>query len=198
MTWFFLGQNASWQEIAYVLIGGLVAGSAVVVTWLVGKAPWRIWLVAVVALVAVDLGSGAVANLLPSVKRFYHRHSEGPELPWWSAFLRCPLGFTAVHIYPILLWGILPDAQLLMGVLWYLQLLLATVLMLQVPDREKRPVAGLIFVIVLLMNAYVIPHPDGLGWFMPLLFFKLILGHQVPMDSPEISQESSPFSSASD
>ncbi len=181
-TDYLFGPDATRLEKGGVLLAALFSGSAVAAFWLCEQPGWPLWVLLVTVAVAADLGGGVVANFLPSCKRFYHQQPSLEAL-WWEKALLNPLVFSALHIYPILIWAIHSDVQVRVGVLWYLLLLGFTIILRGTPDNLKRPAAGLIVLAVLLLNALALPSPAGLSWFIPALFIKLVLAHQVPPEA---------------
>jgi hypothetical protein len=182
---FLVGPDASTWEMVLVAAGALIVPFGVLIFWFLEAPLWEWWQILVLLLLSADLGGGAIANLLRPCKDFYHQPLTS-KAKWWEKLLKNPLFFSALHIYPILVWWIFPDVSIISGVLWYFQILIATLLMNEIPKRLKRPVAGLIVVVVFVLNAYIIAYPAGFGWFIPLVFMKLILGHQVPLDGETV------------
>lgn len=165
---------------ALVYLAGIFAGCSIIFLWLFDQVDWQWGQMMVVALIIADIGSGVVANLLASTRKFYQLEVIENE-PGWSKFIRSPLGFTSLHIYPILVWLILTPELWWVGIVWYVMIWGSVLLLLKVPEKHFMAVVGALLVIVFLVNAYLLPYPDSLSWFIPLLFIKLTLAHLMPV-----------------
>jgi hypothetical protein len=185
ITAFLVGPDASTWEIVLVAAGATVLPFGVLVGWFLSAPLWEWWQILILLLLSADLGGGVVANFLRPCKDFYHEPLTS-KASWWEKLLKNHLFFSALHVHPIVIWGIFSDISIIFGVMWYIQILIATLLMNQIPKRLKRPVAGLVVLIVFVLNAFIIAYPAGFGWFIPLLFIKLVLGHQVPPDGETV------------
>ena len=164
-----------------VYIAGITTGCFVILFWLFDQVNWPWWQMMVVALVATDIGSGVVANFLATTRKFYQDEVLENE-PGWSRFIRSPMGFTSIHIYPILVWLILTPEMWWVGLVWYGLILGCVALLVSVPKKLFLAIVGFLLIVVFLVNAYLLPYPDTLSWFIPLLFIKLTLGHLMPVD----------------
>lgn len=120
-------------------------------------------------LLALDMAGGIVTNATSSAKRWYHR----PEQT-----TRDHLLFVAVHILHLFLvaWLFRAGDWLFAGILT-LYLLGATLLILKTPLYLQRPMAYGLFALSLLFNFYFFTPISGLEWFVPFLFFKLLVSH---------------------
>ncbi|MGL5540350.1 MAG: hypothetical protein ACRDBX_01815 [Erysipelotrichaceae bacterium] len=133
----------------------------------------------VLALVlAFDVGGGVVCNSLNSLKRMYHSPVSPQEGPLGKA-VKNKLLFASFHIHSILVWGFLAPAQVTTGILWYVLLLGASVLVWAPPLYLKRPVSMLLIMGAILVNAYGLVPVVGFEWLMPLLFLKIVYGQLV-------------------
>ncbi|MEO1109714.1 MAG: hypothetical protein AAFX90_17515 [Pseudomonadota bacterium] len=156
---------------------GLITALLVISTYM-GSPPFdKLWQWAVFVFFAYDIGGGAVANMLNSCKRFYHSRA----VPGEGAFVRAAKNvhlFTAIHIHPIvaaaLLGGSVPNA-----VIWYLALQGSVWLVLAVPLYLRRPFATLFAVVAVIAEYNFLSLGDGLEWFIPCLFIKMVMGHAV-------------------
>ncbi|SDK42801.1 hypothetical protein [Natronorubrum texcoconense] len=124
----------------------------------------------VVVLVAFDIAGGIVANTTVSGTRWWHRPAQTR---------RDHLRFVAGHLHPFVL------AWLFVGLTWadaaviYGFLVCGAAVILATPDDLERPVAMGVFSVGLLVALYVVAVPNGLEWFVPFLYLKLLPGHLV-------------------
>jgi hypothetical protein len=121
---------------------------------------------------AADLIGGVITNATSSAKRWYHRRGQTNIHH---------LMFIAVHALQLFLvaW-FFRDGDWTFFVTVYVYLLLAALLILNVPLYLQRPFAMLLFVDALLLNAYLFEPVAGLEWFLPVFFLKLIVCHLLP------------------
>ena len=172
-----MGSGATQAEKSLVWIGSLSTLAFYAVMYRAGHLNWLWWQYVVAALIALDVGGGVVANSLNSCKRFYHAPLH-PDETGFIAAAKNHRFFVALHLHPVLVWG-LYSGDMRYGLVWYLLLLLASVAVLKSPLYLRRPVAMLGILLSLLTNAYLIPSPAGFEWLMPALFIKIIYGHLV-------------------
>ena len=135
---------------------------------------WRLWLL---IFLVFDVLGGVVANMLNSCKRHYHSPPKASERGF-ARLVKSPIAFAALHIHPIIVaWAFWETPCLGLG--WYLALLIGVVLTLKTPLYLRRPMATAIVVMASLMSFYVFGYGSGLEWFIPALFFKIVLAHSV-------------------
>ena len=186
MNDYLFGKNPSKTGVLLAGIGGLLVSGFVLISWLTTPLAWKCWQGLVIILISADLGSGLIANLLGSTRRFYSEKWSGEE-PVWSKFIRHPLGFASLHIYPIIIWGVLNLSMVGFGLLWYILMVGMTFILIRLPKELFLPSAGLGIMLVILLNAYLIPFPNSMGWFIPLFFLKLTFAHLLPVTQEDQS-----------
>lgn len=148
-----------------------------------GAGAWTWWRVAVVAVLLVDLVGGVVANASVPAKRLYH----GPvpsSAGRLGRLLHDHMGFTALHIHPLVVAALLPDGSWWWGALWYGWALGGVAVVRAVPRRLERPVALGVATLGIVASA-AIPAPVGLAWFPAVFLLKLVVAHAV--DEPPIA-----------
>ena len=172
------GTGATAVEQALVWFFGLT-GTAILglVAW-TRSIPWTWWQYVIAGLIAVDVLGGVVANSLNSCKRFYHAPLH-PEERGTTAFAKNHIGFTALHIHPILAGLFFGSIDLAYGLIWYTALLLSTIAVLKFPLYLRRPAALGIIMTAVLINIYIIRPVPGFEWLVPALFLKIVYGHIV-------------------
>lgn len=172
-----MGTGATKSEKIIAYASGLLVPLALLFAGIKGMVHWTWWQWLIAIAIAADISAGAVANALNSCKRFYH----SPVQPGEENFrlVKNHLFFTALHVYPLIVWLAFDRTNWLFAVVWYTLLLLAAWIILRIPLYLRRPVSVAIVVSVILMNTYLVTPIAGFEWFAPLLFIKIIAGHAV-------------------
>ncbi|MET7499731.1 hypothetical protein [Streptomyces microflavus] len=137
---------------------------------------WWQWLIGV--LLVHDLAGGVVANGLDTAKLFYHSPLTFTDSVF-ARFVHHPVGFTAIHLQPVLIALVIPGGTWQWGLLWYGWALVGAVVVDRAEERLKRPVALGCVVTGIMVAAYV-DSPPGLEWLPAVLLLKLVLAHGVP------------------
>ncbi|WP_299891666.1 hypothetical protein [uncultured Ruegeria sp.] len=135
------------------------------------------WKIALLAFFAFDIAGGAVANMLNSCKRFYHTDLQ-PGEGLSARLAKNPMLFTAIHVHPVIIAYFL-NGNLLNAAIWYALLLVSVTTVLLMPLYLRRASATGLTVLALLGDQLLLPLGDGLEWFIPCLFMKMVLGHAV-------------------
>jgi len=116
--------------------------------------------------IAFDLVGGVATNATATTKRWCHRPGQG-----WLQHL----GFVSVHfIHLLLVAGLFRGMDWAFFAVFYVYLMVASLIISRVRLYLQRPVALLFFVGALLLNFYVLPSVSGLEWFVPVFFLKLL------------------------
>ncbi|KAI9024183.1 hypothetical protein DFJ74DRAFT_705902 [Hyaloraphidium curvatum] len=138
---------------------------------------WRWWHYAFAAAMVLDVAGGAVANSLSTCKRLYH----GPvpaSATRLGRFLHNTMGFTALHVHPIVVAALYPGRHLLWGSALYSYSLAGAAAVHYSPLYLARPLAMLFLVTAMSLQEYL-PAPGGWAWFAPIFLSKLVLAHAV-------------------
>lgn len=138
---------------------------------------WSWWQYVIGGAVTLDLVGGVVANSLRSAKRFYHGPLRLSPTPL-NRFLHNTIGFTAVHVQPIII-GLLFGGAWWWGLLWYAWALAGVILVTRMPPASSQPVA-LSVVVSGLLASFALPDPPAFEWLPAVLLLKLVLAHAVP------------------
>ena len=118
---------------------------------------------------AFDLVGGIITNATSSAKRWYHREGQG---------FREHYGFIAPHaVYIFLVAWLFRSMDWSYLAVITIYLLGAALIILKTPLYLQRPVAFGVLAIAWLMNGYFFSPTNGLEWFIPFLFFKLLVSH---------------------
>jgi hypothetical protein len=163
-----IGPGASRAEQALIL-GAAVAGTIGVAAYAyLRNVDWTIWQWMILVVLALDLFGGVVANGTGAARRWYHRPGQTRR----DHFL-----FVAVHLAQLVVFALaFPSANWLTVIGAYAYLLLSALAILAAPTELQRPVSYLSYIgalgVALLFNA-----PTGLEWFLPILYFKLLVSH---------------------
>jgi hypothetical protein len=166
-----IGPGATRAENALFLLWGSLCAAAVVAFALGTGLGWSALQLAVVSLLALDIGGGVPANASNPAKRWYHRPGPG---------FRERFAFPLVHVHPFVLALLFPGFGWGMAALIYAYLLAASAAILVAPLYLKRPVALTLYCAALLGGLYALGAPAGLEWFVPLFFLKLLVAHLPP------------------
>ncbi|MGH3087063.1 MAG: hypothetical protein ACRDSJ_07060 [Rubrobacteraceae bacterium] len=171
----FVGPGATRAELALQFAAAILAAVAAPLYASRAAEDWS-WLQYVVCCaLAFDVAGGIVTNATSSAKRWYHRAGQG---------FRQHIGFMSLHLLHLLVvsWLYLAfDAAWLVIAGAYL--LCSAVVVLSVPHYLQRPVALATYACALLISMYALPQPEGLEWFLPLFYLKLLVSH-LPKEEP--------------
>lgn len=130
---------------------------------------WSTFAYGVAALLALDMVGGVVTTATASGRRWYHRASLGAA---------AQMGFVGLHLLHLLL-----VSWLFLGwdPFWVLAaggwLLFAALAIVSAPAYLRRPLAMLGYAVALMLALFVLPQPEGLEWFLPLFYLKLLVSH---------------------
>lgn len=174
----FIGPGATLAENVLILGGGTVLALLILLyAWLHQPANgWSAGHYAILALLALDIGGGLIANATAVTRRWYQRPGQG---------VRQHLGFVALHfIHPLLVAWFFRAGDWLYFAVVYGWLLLATFLLLQAPAYLKSPLAYFFTGLAITISLLLFPPVAGLGWFIPFLYLKLLAGHLLPLPAP--------------
>lgn len=138
---------------------------------------WAWWHHLLSAVILLDVAGGAVANTLGTAKRLYFGPLRQPASTR-TRLLHNTVGFTALHLHPIVIAALYPGGQFWWGVLWYLVALGGVGAVGVSPLYLARPMAMLVFTGAMLLQS-IITAPAGWGWFVPVFLAKLVLAHAV-------------------
>jgi hypothetical protein len=112
---------------------------------------------------------GVLTNATSAAKRWFFREGEG---------FKQHMTFVALHLVQTALFGwAFLDFNLMWIIGVYGVLLGGSAVILKTPLYLQRPVAALIYVAALLLSLYVFETVAYLEWFLPVLFFKILVSH---------------------
>jgi len=165
----FIGPGATPAELLIQFVPAFVAGVAASLYPLLIGLPWSWVQITVAGLLALDMTGGVMTNATSPAKRWYHRKGQG---------FKQHLDFVAIHVLQLALvaWLFRGNDWLYAGML-YTYLMAGTVAILFSPLYLQRPVAMLLFIGAVIMDAYVYKPTPGLEWFVPVFFLKLFISH---------------------
>lgn len=169
-----IGPGATTAEGLLTVCWALACGAAVVGYALVAHLGWSTVQLAVVTLLALDIGGGVSANASNSAKRWFHRPGQGA---------RHHLLFVFAHVHPFVLALAFPPFGWVGAAVVYSYLLAASLSVVFVPLYLKRPVAFVVYCGGLLISLYAVSPPAGLEWFAPFFFLKLLVAHLLPEEA---------------
>lgn len=171
----FIGPGATKAELALQL--ALPALAAIIAPFYASNVveSWSWLQYTVCSLLAFDIAGGVVTNGTSSAKRWYHRQGQG---------FKQHMGFISLHLFHL---AVVSWLFLSFDISWFLIsgvcLLISSVVILTVPQYLQRPVAFAVYAFALLIALYALAMPEGLEWFLPLFYFKLLVSH-LPTEEP--------------
>lgn len=137
---------------------------------------WSVLQVVVASALALDMVGGVLTNSLGSMKRFLH--SDQPlEVNWLGKLVRSRFVFPAIH-FQLFAVPLCFDVDWSYGFFWYGVMMASIAVLNFVPLYLQRSIA-LLFVMLSIMAAQVLPAPIGLEWLAPIFIIKLVLSHGV-------------------
>lgn len=161
----FIGPKATPLESGLQLVVPLLAAISV---W-IWAPPWSTLQLLLAIVLAADLAGGIVTNATASAKRWYHRQGQGK---------RQHLSFIALHFVQLTLFSaVFLDFDFSWIAISGGYLMLASVLIVSAPLYLQRPIAMSLFAMGLMLSEYWLIVPQGLEWFLPLFYLKLLLSH---------------------
>ncbi len=173
------GRGATRAEQTLTLLAG-AAGTAIVLAVCIIRFgdDWSLLAYVLVAIIALDVLGGIVANALNAAKRDHHGPPPADDSRT-NRVLRDPVLFSALHIQPIVLAIVVPPHAWWWGVGWYLATLAAVVIITRVPLSLQRPAAFAVGMLAAVVAASVVAAPPGLEWVPLAMVLKLVMAHAV-------------------
>lgn len=165
----FVGPGASSAELLLQFLIPLAAAAAAVAFATYTIATWTTVQYILCALLAFDIVGGIITNATSSGKRWYHRPGQG--FPQHFGFVALHLGHLALVSWLFLGF----DLAWLLAAGTYL--LIASLAIISSPLYLQRPMALLMYSGSVLLALYGLDTPQGLEWFLPLFYLKLLVAH---------------------
>ena len=129
----------------------------------------------IAALLVFDTVGGVLTNSTNTAKRWYHR--EGQKFKQHFSFI-------SIHtIQLFLVTWFFWERDWSFFALSYGYLLIAAFFILFVPLYVQRPTALLFYLGAILLNIYVFTPVEGMEWFIPFFFLKLLISN-LPKEAP--------------
>jgi len=128
---------------------------------------WAQYLIA--GLLTVDIVGGIITNSTSSAKRWFHREGQG---------FTQHMGFIFVHFVQLSMysWAFLDFDIVWVAVVGGYMVFACTVI-LKTPLYLQRPVALTAYSLSIVLSTYWFDAPQGLEWFLPLFYLKLLVSH---------------------
>ena len=165
----FVGPGATQTEVVLQLIVPVIAAIVAPLHASQMVEGWSLAQYIICGVLAFDIAGGVITNATSSAKRWYHRQGQG---------FKQHFGFASLHLLHLLLVSWL---YLAFDVEWFLiaggYLLISVATVLSVPQYLQRPVALFGYACGLLIAMYLLSQPEGLEWFLPLFYLKLLVSH---------------------
>lgn len=164
-----IGPGATRAEKNIQLYPPFALAAGIVAFGLINQVDWSLWQYVVIAFLAVDMLGGVITNATSAAKRWFFRDGEG---------FKQHMTFVALHLVQTAMFS---WAFLEFNLVWiagvYGILLAGSAVILKTPLYLQRPVAALIYVVTLFLSLYVFETEPYLEWFLPVLFFKILVSH---------------------
>ncbi len=178
----FIGPGATSTEIALQIFPPLLAAIAAPAYALHRGLGWNGFQMALAAWLAFDMTGGVLTNATSAAKRWYHRKGQSAAQHF---------GFVAAHLVYLIL-----TAWLFRGLDWGyfavtgIYLLVAAAFILASPLYLRRPIAYLFYIGALLLSLYGVSPTEGMEWFLPLFYLKLLVSYPVQEEPYRPANES--------
>jgi hypothetical protein len=168
----FIGPGATRAELALILGGAVLAALAVPLYAVSHSLPWTAWQHLAASLLAADVAGGVVANAAGPARRWYHRPGQGFRQKMVFVLAHGVQIFVVAWLFRALDWAYFTG--------YYAYLIGAAWLVLRAPPSLRRPAAFALVAGAVLLDSLGLPPAAGMGWFVPLLFVKLLAAHLLP------------------
>lgn len=164
-----IGPGATKAEKNIQLYPPFLFAAGVVAFGLYTQVEWSIWQYVIIALLALDMFGGVITNATSAAKRWFFREGEG---------FKQHMTFVALHLLQTAAfsWAFL-DFNLMWIAGVYGILLVGSIIVLKTSLYLQRPVAMMIYIATLFLSLYVFETVPYLEWFLPVLFFKILVSH---------------------
>lgn len=165
----FIGPGATRAEKNIQLFLPFLSSAGVVAVGFYSEFDWSVVQYVIIALLAGDMVGGVVTNATSAAKRWVFREGEG---------FREHITFVAIHLVQIVIFSwVFQGLDLIWIAGVYGLLMTSSVIILKAPLYMQRPVAASLYMVALLSSLYIFDAPAHLEWFLPILFYKLLISH---------------------
>lgn len=165
----FIGPGATPGEIALQFTLPFAAGGAAVIYAIYAIGTWSTAQYIICAILALDLVGGIITNSTASGKRWYHRAGQS---------VLHHFGFVSLHLAHLaLVWWLYAGSGISWLVISGAYLMMAGLVILKSQTYLQRPVALIMFAGSLILSQYGLESPQGMEWFLPLFYLKLLVSH---------------------
>ena len=117
----------------------------------------------------MDIIGGIITNATSTAKRWFHREGQG---------FKQHMSFILTHFVQLSLYS---WAFLNFDIMWIVviggYMVLACSLVMKTPLYLQRPVALTLYSLSVIISIYWAQAPQGLEWFLPLFYLKLLVSH---------------------
>ena len=162
-----VGPGMSSRETLVCLLPTLVATIYIPCYAITYQLQWSNVQLILSAILAFDLFGGAIVNTTLTARRWHHNPHNG----WQHHFL-----FILIHLHPLLI-TLFYGASWLYFVGAYSYLILSAVIILLAPKHIQRAIAITLYLGSLLLSNDWLPVINGMEWFLPVYFLKLLISY---------------------
>ncbi|MFV8437320.1 hypothetical protein [Vibrio owensii] len=164
-----IGPGATKAEKNLQLYVPFAAGSVVVIYAYFAQLGWTTTQYVIAGLLTVDIIGGIITNATSTAKRWFHREGQG---------FKQHMSFILTHFVQLSLYS---WAFLNLDIMWIVviggYMVLACSLVMKTPLYLQRPVALTLYSLSVIISIYWAQAPQGLEWFLPLFYLKLLVSH---------------------
>lgn len=166
-----VGPDTTAVESGLILGSGLAFAGGVIGYALLADLGWNLLQLVLVAVIACDIAGGIPGNATLASTRWYHRPSQRR---------RDHFKFVAIHVVHLSVLAVMfPTVSWVAAGVIYGYLLVATAVVLVLPEMLQQPVATTLLAGGILLSLYGPSLGAVFAWVAPFLYVKLVLGHLV-------------------
>ncbi|WP_050905845.1 hypothetical protein [Vibrio campbellii] len=164
-----IGPGATKAEKNLQLYAPFAAGFVVMIYAYFAQLGWTTTQYVIAGLLTVDIIGGIITNATSTAKRWFHREGQG---------FKQHMSFILTHFVQLSLYS---WAFLNLDIMWIVviggYMVLACSLVMKTPLYLQRPVALTLYSLSVIISIYWAQAPQGLEWFLPLFYLKLLVSH---------------------
>ncbi|MEF1337737.1 hypothetical protein REH81_13235, partial [Vibrio rotiferianus] len=164
-----IGPGATKAEKNLQLYVPFAAGFVMVVYAYFAQLGWSATQYVIAGLLTVDIIGGIITNATSTAKRWFHREGQG---------FKQHMSFILTHFVQLSLYS---WAFLNFDIMWIVviggYMVLACSLVMKTPLYLQRPMALTLYSLSVIISIYWAQAPQGLEWFLPLFYLKLLVSH---------------------
>lgn len=171
----FIGPGATSAEVLLQTLLPVVAACVAVAYAMLKMPEWDGLQLFICGLLALDISGGIITNATSTAKRWYHRTGQSIHHHMKFILLHFLQLFLVAYFFLSFDW------------VWFMiagfYLVVSALIILMTSLYLQRPVAMALYSVAFLMSLYGLAQPEGMEWFLPLFYCKLLVSH-LPHEEP--------------